>query len=229
MKIKTKGEGISILLTTEATSHNEWKTFATWYSLYQNLPEANVAIACARRGLNQGLPYFNWVYRCSTPFFQHKNVGEHNKIFALCLALKKEIVQCPVVIIDPNTIAIRPFSGGFLDEINNSDIGVLKSGGVFYFNNQNNPSPEILFELIDKCGKDCELLAVNCQNHCDFLPTFAYFENQCAKFNLEHWEKKYNVAPFAYATKFKSEKMTVAQNKILSLWNRIANTYEAIR
>ena len=62
--ISETGKNLSVLILTEVGK--DWETFATWYSIYKNLPNSNVSIICQR---NEKAPFvlFQWAKRLKIP------------------------------------------------------------------------------------------------------------------------------------------------------------------
>ncbi len=42
------GSNLKIAIICEETTIQEWLSFASWYSIYKNLPKAQVELFCAR-------------------------------------------------------------------------------------------------------------------------------------------------------------------------------------
>lgn len=227
MQITNDGRGVYILINTSSTIHNEWLSFCSWYSIFKNLPESEVVIACARQGRNDSPLGFLWPYKTSTQYFQHKNLGELNQLLAISIAMKQGLVKQPLIVVNDKTFAIRKFSEKLIHQFQSNDF--IRSDSIWYFNNH---SFEMIAEAINKNKEDCEEreeFAQECSVQNKFSPSFSYFNSQCARFDFDDWVKKYSVPPFAYAHKFKSIKMTVNQNKILDLWKRVTNLYESLK
>lgn len=68
LKISETGNGLNILMLCEYTRHHDWMSFASWYSIYKNLPDATVEISCLRTNCQDQL--FNWPVKCNVTFSQ---------------------------------------------------------------------------------------------------------------------------------------------------------------
>ena len=137
-KITSTGDRLNILVSCDYSLHHDWMSFASWYSIYKNLPDAQVALLCAR-DLKDGYASFDWPYRCDIRFFQHENVGKRigciyaNKLYATCVALKEGIVEPPLMVIDYDVIAANAFSKDIVNTINSRDVHFCVGGPVWYF------------------------------------------------------------------------------------------------
>jgi hypothetical protein len=110
------GNGLSVLICTAYKHHFNWMTFASWYSIYKNLPNAKMTIACSR-ATRIGSYYYHWTYKCNDLRYNlHKNIGERmglpylNKIYGVYLAVKEGLVKFPLVVIDADMMALRDLS-----------------------------------------------------------------------------------------------------------------------
>ncbi len=63
------GNGLNILISCEMVPHHDWMTFASWYSIHKNLPDAQVSISCLRKPISKKI--FNWPVKCHVPFSQY--------------------------------------------------------------------------------------------------------------------------------------------------------------
>ena len=76
--ITPTGKGLTVLISCNYDPHEDWMVFASWYSIFKNLPDAAIKIACLRA--NPFSEFFNWTTRCQVPFIQYsekdKNVKE---------------------------------------------------------------------------------------------------------------------------------------------------------
>ena len=50
------GVNLNILISCDNSWHHCWMSYATWYSIYKNLPDAKVALSVPRGTVN----YFHW-------------------------------------------------------------------------------------------------------------------------------------------------------------------------
>jgi len=59
--MENTGSGLSIVVECEYLKHHHWMTYASWYSLTKNLPDANVLIYCKRSRETE--PLFQWAVK----------------------------------------------------------------------------------------------------------------------------------------------------------------------
>lgn len=104
MEISSTGEGLDIILRCQASSLQNWMTFASWYSIQKNLPDANVVIACERSV--QERQWYDWVRRCKVKFFQFQE-----KLSPVSVALNRKLIQDNKPLeIEPHVMAVREYN-----------------------------------------------------------------------------------------------------------------------
>lgn len=67
MEVTETGSNLSVVIDCEYCVGHHWMAFSAWYSVYKNLPEAEVFILCRRKPCNRAL--FSWTNKCNVPFF----------------------------------------------------------------------------------------------------------------------------------------------------------------
>ena len=65
-EITPLGGGLKILINCNYDPTHDWMTFASWYSIAKNLPDAKVKILCSRTICKHQI--FNWPSRCKVDF-----------------------------------------------------------------------------------------------------------------------------------------------------------------
>lgn len=103
----TTGEGLDILITCERTWLQNWMSFASWYSLSVNLPDANVVVGCMRSVQKHLL--LDWPNRVGVDFFQYNENADPVKI-----ALGRGHIKSDnPIILPPHVMAVREYSPDF--------------------------------------------------------------------------------------------------------------------
>lgn len=110
MSISSTGDGLNILIHCNYTNADNWMAFVSWHSIYRNLPEAKVFVACNRTKMQSRL--FSWTKRCRVPFELHKTVSLDEWVQHI---LDKEFLGKPLVIITPDVVAVRDFEESGFD------------------------------------------------------------------------------------------------------------------
>ena len=156
MSITQTGKNLSILICTDYSFLFNWMSFAAWYSVSKNLPEAKVTIVSARNSIN--LQLYKWVNKIDAKFFLHTNFGKKNnipylnKIYSTYVAVKEGLVEQPCLVLDADMMAVRGLSKSLIDTLNGCDFATNQSkdmspvGPMWYFNNQ---SLEKIVEVIN--------------------------------------------------------------------------------
>ena len=136
MSITTTGDQLNILISCNYSLLHDWMSFASWYSISQNLPDAQVTLLCSREyPLNQVI--FNWPFRAGIRYFQHKKQGTllDNQLYAAYSALELGFIQQPFFVINPEMMCIRSFSKSLVRNLND-DTKFSYQDGFLYFNDQ---------------------------------------------------------------------------------------------
>jgi hypothetical protein len=117
------GKGLSVLICSDYTFQFNWMTYACWYSVSRNLPEAKIAIVSPRPKKITNYLY-HWVYKIlDLRYHLHKNFGERyqlpylNKIYGVYLALKEGLVKQPLVVLEADMMAVSDFSNSTLEKL----------------------------------------------------------------------------------------------------------------
>lgn len=89
------GDNLIITIICEYLPHNNWMTFASWYSITKYLPDAKCNILC-KRGLNK-LNLYDWTHKCKVPMNYTNNLEsfDFNKT-----NLYHKVINCSVMAID---------------------------------------------------------------------------------------------------------------------------------
>lgn len=220
--ITETGDGLSVLIVTE--TGQDWQTFATWYSIFKNLPLAKVAITSAR---NDQTPfqYFQWCKRLSVPVLRHAQFDPKDKIStqldAINKALTQKIVTSPVLVLPPLVMAVDVFDQKLLTLLNqerqiiDNDVWFLKE-----------PNMDALMNayLID--GKFDVVkensLCVEAKDTEEIHPVVSYRKG-CGK-----WIDTLKGCPFSNANGLMTASMTSNENRVFDLWKRMCNLYSVV-
>ena len=102
------GKNLSIVIVTE--TGRDWQAYATWYSLYQNLPEANVSIVSFRNG-ETPFQMFQWAKRLKLKLTHAQPDFEEGPMVRLLeaakIAGKRKWVGDHVLVISDLTMALK--------------------------------------------------------------------------------------------------------------------------
>lgn len=256
MSITESGENLSILICTDYQFIYHWMSFAAWYSISKNLPDAKIAVVCSRYPINLNL--YSWVYKTNTKFFCYPDVGRKNalpylnKLYGVYIALKEGLVTQPLLVIDADMMALRGFSRETLKILNNCSFASNKSsmlppvGPIWYFNV--NKSLEIVSQVINKVkefssyannqhldllalsqvltGKEIEDLGNEAYE--ENITTFTHYKDHCGNFYRKNYEKGVIYPPFAEGYALRTNDMTVNERKVYALWSQMWLAYDAL-
>lgn len=74
--ISSLGKGLNILIKAKYTKRHDWQAFASWYSIFKNLPDAKVKVCCELPA-DPEYQLFNWPARCKVDFSFHYKKDDH--------------------------------------------------------------------------------------------------------------------------------------------------------
>jgi len=67
--ISLTGKGLTVVVKSKYSPIHNWMTFSAWYSMWKNLPDAEVIIMCERGIYSKQL--MSWAQRISVKFFSY--------------------------------------------------------------------------------------------------------------------------------------------------------------
>jgi len=233
MSITPLGDRLNILITCDFSLHDDWMAFASWYSIYKNLPDANVTIFCAR-GLKDHFHSFQWPYRLLADFYQHENVGTKfgnlllNKFYGLACGLG-DIAQ-PLFVIDQDVMCMRSLTAAALLCLNSPTLRYAKGDGFLFFNEQprekfirvintlaNGADEKVLDEVFGE-PEDIEVSSI-----------FAHYRESCGQFVKEDWIREQRMSPFSFTDMFRTPVLSHNEKRILDLWKKMDVIYQTVR
>lgn len=220
--ITETGKNLSILITTE--TGKDWETFGTWYSLFKNLPDAKVGITSARNN-ETPFQYYQWAKRVNVPVIRHDMFNPEDlfmsRLDAVGLALSQNIVEYPLLIIDPLIMAVDILDQKLLELLNSSSL--LFGKDVWFLNGQNIPDMMNAHMLQDEPTKIEEnLLSVEAKETEDVVSLVSY-KKGCGK-----WIDKLKGCPFSNVNGLMTEDMTLCEVRIAELWRKMCGLYSVV-
>ena len=216
-EVNELGKNLNILIRTETTF--DWQTFATWYSFFKNLPEAEICIVC-NRNTNAPFQYFQWIKRLKIRHLFQNQFSEDeflNKIQNLKIAADQGFIKKKTLVVEKSTMAIDTLNEHLLDLINtNEEIVVNKN--ICYFPKTNK---DYLNKLLDNYFLETtnnEETTYFCYDvkEIDEPVTFVSFEKGCGT-----WINKLKGCPFSGAERFISIGINVNESRVIELWKKM--------
>lgn len=213
--INKYGRNLNILIVTEVGQ--DWKSYATWYSAYCNVPEAKVQIACMR---NKQTPFqlFQWAKRLKVPLFFYNPQGTYSIVEFLNCA--KMAQKNNLLVVDDRTMFLDVLDTKMLDILNTKEVCLDPNYNVQFLRNQN--ADDLLNQIMlegktpytqEMCFEAKATERVACLVSC---------RKGCGK-----WIDTSKGCPFSNAAGLASTEMTVNENRIIELWKRMCSMYSA--
>lgn len=216
--ISNLGNGLSVLIITE--TGKDWQTFATWYSINKNLPEATVVIDCLR---NEETPFqfYQWTKRINIPTFHHKPFTSDDLVanWLDCINKCKSKLGNQILVTSPLVVTTSPLDEETTKTMNSKDscfdqhLWFLRNADVQEMIDKH--FLEGTFSITDSFSVE----AKNAENaHC-----LVSYKKGCGK-----WIHTLKGCPFSNAAGLVSSSMTVNENRIIELWKRMCSLYSVI-
>lgn len=220
--ITETGNNLSVLITTE--TGQDWQTFGTWYSFYKNLPNAKVAITCAR---NEETPfqYFQWTKRINVPVLRHDKFDKENptssRLDAIGKAISNKIIHGPILAVKPLVMAIDVLDQKLLEQFN-SDSDIFDND-VWFLKQPNIPDMLNSFLLDEVPIKMQEKSLCEEAKETEDIRSLVSYIKGCGK-----WIDKLKGCPFSNANGLMTAEMTSCENRIVDLWKRMNTLYSVV-
>ena len=122
MLISEFGKGLKVIISAKSCPSHDWMSFASWYSIQINLPDAEIVLFCER-----GEVVFRWPYKIGlkTVYYTKYPLYPANTTF---------------IEISPSVMAVRPF---IIDNIGPVD---AKSNQIATFVDYSNGCGKFVFQ-----------------------------------------------------------------------------------
>jgi hypothetical protein len=221
--ISESGHNLSVLIVTE--TDRDWQTYASWYSIHKNLPDAKISLFIHR---NEKTPfvYYQWAKRLkiqtirSWPFSK-EGPEELNWLGAIKIAKERNAISDRILVIRPHVLALESFQPKILKQFNESDI--LINEDAWFFNKQDTN------ELINKYYLEDKKPEISLTKFCleakenNETTTFVCYKKGCGR-----WIDTAKGCPFSNAAGLVSNEMTVNETRIIEIWKKMVPLYHVV-
>ncbi len=220
--IDETGNNLFVVITTEPDKN--WETFATWYSIYKNWPNAKPLIVCNRNG-EMPFKYFQWARRLKIPLIHRTPYKEESELFMQldCVRLMTESgeINGPVLIIKPLMMAVDTFDPKFLNFLNNESD--WRNNNVCYLRDNKIKNLIDDYYLSDWMPKNLnECMCFEAKESNNFHPIISY-KKGCGR-----WIDTSKGCPFSSAGGLISDDMTLNENRVIELWKKMVSLYNSV-
>lgn len=217
--ITETGKNLSVLIVTE--TGQDWQTFATWYSVFKNLPDAAISIICHRNG-DTPFEYFQWIKRLKIDSIRRLKFvsGQNpaNTLSAVKMAYEHKMVGENLLVIKPLVMALAILDQKFLGLLNNAylekDVWFLQKPNI------NKMMDDYLLE--DKLEIRENRLCFEAKETLNSVCLTSY-QKGCGK-----WINTSIGCPFSSAAGLVSTEMTINETRIIELWQKMVPLYQAL-
>lgn len=203
---------MNVLIISSSTQN--WQTFATWYSVWQTAPDANISLAIIWTKEETPFQLFQWAKRLKVPHFYTKNVFDNdhaNKLGIASQAKNKHFLKSKsLLILTPLTMMLKPLPNlsGFLTDDHSMFIECC-----------DNIDNLINYKLLN----DSREVALCVEaNEVNLLSSIVSYKKGCGR-----WINKLRGCPFSNAAGLASIEMTQNEHHIINMWKQMTSLYEA--
>lgn len=221
--ITATGKNLNVLIICE-TGMN-WQSFATWYSIFKNWPDASVKLYC-HRTLEAPFEYFQWAKRLRIESIKSKPFTEENDNYlnwlgALKKSQEKNLINQPVLLIRPYVMAIDKLNKNFLEKLENNFLWLNED--AFFIKNQN------IDKLIDDYCLEGNKKEISTDNLCiDVKSSEVLFPLVCYKKGCGRWIDTARGCPFSNAGGLITSESTANETRVIELWKKMVPLYHAV-
>ena len=226
--ITETGKNLNVLIITEMGQ--DWQTFTTWYSLYKNLPDAHVVIACLR---NKETPFqhLQWTKRLQIRTFYQKQFSEdkqQSQFSVILEAVSHGFIKDTVLVIPHLTMAIDTLDPLLVNLINAKESLFWSDGDVWFMKGVTQP---VIEDMLNHCildgvrtgDTDCPGPLIKEAKETHILAPLVSYRKGVGK-----WIDSLKGCPLSNASGLISEEMTVNENRIIELWRKMVALYSAV-
>lgn len=221
--ITETGKNLSVLIMTEP--ERDWQTFATWYSVFKNLPDARTAIFCQR---NKQTPFvlYQWTKRLKIPTmiknpFASEPMEQINWLHAIRAALEENLIGDTLLVLRPLAMVLEPFDSKLLSRLNQSDLWIDED--VWFMRRPDLNGMMDAYYLEDKIvQKSTDRLCLEAKEEPSAAALVSY-KKGCGR-----WIDTSKGCPFSSAAGLVSTEMTVNETRIVELWKKMVPLFNAV-
>jgi hypothetical protein len=213
--ISETGHNLSILIVTEP--EKDWETFGTWYSIYKNLPDAQIVLACQR---NNKTPFvlFQWTKKLRIPIVHHNKLTKDDTIantLDSARKLRKSIKNKDLMIVFPLTMVLdTPDLEVFSKSWINQHAWFLQDNDI-----------DILLDQHFLIGDQWEYDEQICPQakESEDLSWLINYSKGCGR-----WIHTLRGCPFSNALGLVNAPMTVNETRVFEMWQKLCPLYNAL-
>lgn len=225
MKIAETGENLTILINSHTAE--DWKAFASWYSIYKNLPNAKIILVCNRNHKIE-FQYFQWAKRLKVPqLFQSAGEASITRLRALAGVLAKNLAAGPILCIDAAVMLTEPLDEFLLGLLNRDDYELAIGEDVWFSNRLTLKQVEEIWNNYGLVGgpgvKTLEEKLCFEAKESEDGSCLVSFKKGCGK-----WIDSKKGCPFSSAAGMVADVMTVNELRVIELWKKMVPLYSAV-
>lgn len=218
--ITATGENLDIVIAAKTGDH--WRAFATWYSVFKNLPDARVFLAL-NRTTRVEVQNFEWAKRLNLPHV-YLNPPYHddlsNRLHMIDVAQKRGFRE-RVLLITSAVMAVDVLDDHTISLFENHPI--LSNENALYVNMATQGVlGDMGFANDESLKIDTTPFCFEVKDDNDFRSLVSY-DKGCGK-----WIDRVKGCPFSNASSLVVDQMTVNEMRIIELWQKMVPLGNAV-
>jgi hypothetical protein len=223
--ISETGEDLKVVILTQTAE--DWRAFASWYSVRTNLPDALVSIIC-HRTTRVEFQYYQWAKRLKIPLkfvspFYKERIGDTlSDLKGLPL-----IANDKVLMLDYTTVVIDVLSPEWLAIFNNEDPRLIIDDHCLVSNNMTREMVDAAIDNYTFTGDLKEPVALKQlvfeAKDSEERAAIVSYAKGCGK-----WIDTMIGCPFSNADGLVHDSMTVNELRIVNLWRKMVALFSTV-
>lgn len=221
--ISDTGKDLNIVIRTQTSE--DWEAFATWYSIWKNLPDAKLMLLCTRNDKVE-FQYFQWAKRLKIPITYIDPTSKDERLECLHqLQYAKQSFNNTnkTLMLSSYMMVLDTLDEETLRVFNREDYDLLLNPGVVLSSIGDLQSIiedyHLLGEMKCRIVEDtvCRIVQEN-DPYC-----IVDYSKGCGK-----WIHTLKGCPFSNASGLVADSMTANEIRIIELWRKMVSLYSAI-
>ena len=215
--ITETGKNLCVIIITEPG--RDWETFATWYSFYNNLPEADISITSIRNG-KPLFQLYQWAKRVNVPVIHHDSFGDEPILRKMDSIRKSHKSKENLMIVEPFVLATETLCPKITETFNSKK--EIFDEHVWFLKNPNVSDMMNKYVLENSELKASSTICFEAKE-ADETRCLISYKKGCGK-----WIDTLRGCPFSNAAGLALTAMTVNENRVIELWKKMCPLYSAL-
>jgi hypothetical protein len=215
--ITETGNDLCVLIITEPGM--DWETYATWYSIHNNLPDADISITSVRNNKPM-FQLYQWAKRVDIPVIHHKPFSEDPVLRKLDSIHRAKKTKENLLVVNPLVMTTETLCPKITESFNTEDR--IFDDNVWFLKKPDIPDMMNEYALEGGLFKASTTICFEA-NETNEPKCLVSYKKGCGK-----WIDTLRGCPFSNAAGLALTTMTVNENRVIELWKKMCSLYSAI-